>query len=110
MARRAANVPFVIGAMDVNVTLEGVGISFLHPLQPEDTAQDEIIIRHLVRCPKAHRLARFENGTQGRIVPMLFLHHKATQRSFVAPLCVAQSEFRSAAWPAFDQMEALPEH
>ena len=61
-----------IGAVDVDVTVPGIGVAVFQPFEPEDAGEDEVVAGRLIRIPFAYRLPGFENGVQGLPGTVLF--------------------------------------
>ena len=56
VARGAADACFVIGAVDVDVAVKGVGIVRLRAMQPKDAGEHEITLSLHAGLPLAHGL------------------------------------------------------
>ncbi len=66
MAGRRSEQMFLIRAVDINIALVGVGVSFLSAIKPQDARGDEIAVRFECRAPQAYRLAGTEDGAPER--------------------------------------------
>ena len=72
---------FGVGAMDVDVTLEGIGVVCVQPLEPQDTRL-YVVFRIVLtpNFPSCH--SRLEDGPRLRAITMLFRDPKAARRRF----------------------------
>ena len=108
MTRLSANFEFVIGAVDVNVAVIGVGVARLFSGEAEDAGEDEVVGK-LFTLPLADGLAGFEDGADGRAGAVLVLHDEVAERGLIAALGEADAELGSRAWPVLQQTLAVPE-
>ena len=107
MTARATDAVFVVGAVDVDVALEGVRIAWFQAMEPEDAGKHEISLGVHSKSPVADGLARFENRAVFRPIAMFLLHDKTAQWRFVTAFGKTDAEFGGRAGPFLHQSHAI---
>ena len=71
MGSGGADEVFLVGAVEVDVALVGVGVFFFSAVEPEDTGEDGVVFLR-VGCPDAGGASAFERGEEGGTVADFF--------------------------------------
>lgn len=115
MAGRAPDKPLLIGAVDVNIARQGVGIVALKPVEREDARENEISPAAGPR-PAPGVFSRAKNRPEGSRAADFTRNAKATDGGFQAALLRADSElggrngkFRDG-FPPVKDMQHLRRH
>ena len=86
----------LIGAVDVNVAVAGVGVVLFEAVEPQDAGEDVVLVRGAA-VPKADDFAAFENGARGGIVAYHLADAEFSQRGEVALRHAAEAVFGGGA-------------
>lgn len=94
MAVRGADAVLVLGAVDVNKAIAGIGVVLLHPIKPQDSGGDPVVSPRQ-RIPGPERHATLEDGAAGHVMPDFLSDLKLSQRRLHAPFFRPQPEARA---------------
>lgn len=92
MADRLADERFLIGAVDVDVSVAGIGVVSLLALEPEDPGQNEVVVNlRVFLLPLPHRFPPAKDRAARLTVSNLLLDPESTERRAVTALLTTGS-------------------